>query len=54
MLYWTLVFLGVAVVAGVLGFGRLAATSAGIARVLFAVFLVLFLVSLVIGMTGAG
>ena len=48
MLYWSLVFLVVALVAGVLGFGGVAATSAGIARVLFGVFLLLFVVSFVI------
>ena len=32
MLYWALVFLVVALVAGLLGFGGIAATSAGIAR----------------------
>ena len=48
MLYWSLVFLVVAHVAGVLGFGGVAATSAGIARVLFGVFLLLFVVSFVI------
>lgn len=47
MLYWSLVFLVVALVAGVLGFGGIAATSAGIARVLFGIFLVLFLISFV-------
>jgi uncharacterized membrane protein YtjA (UPF0391 family) len=49
MLSWTLVFLGVALVAGLFGFGGIASASAGIAKILFAVFLVLFLVSLVFG-----
>lgn len=49
MLYWTLIFLVVALVAGLFGFGGIASASAGIAKVLFAVFLVLFLVSLVFG-----
>jgi uncharacterized membrane protein YtjA (UPF0391 family) len=43
-------FLIVALVAAVLGFGALAGTMAWIAQVLFVVFLVLFLVSLVTGM----
>lgn len=50
MLGWSLVFLLVAIVAGVLGFGGLAATSAGIAQTLFYIFLVLFIVSLIINM----
>ncbi len=49
MLYWTLVFLAVALVAGLFGFGGVASASAGIAKILFAVFIVLFLVSLAFG-----
>jgi uncharacterized membrane protein YtjA (UPF0391 family) len=47
MLYYALVFLLVAVVAGMLGFGFIAFAAAGIAKVLFFIFLVLFLVSLI-------
>jgi len=47
MMYWAAVFLLIAVVAAVFGFGGLAATSAGIAQVIFVVAIVLFLVSLV-------
>lgn len=47
MLHWSLVFLVVALVAAVFGFSGIAATSAGIARVLFGIFLVLFLISFV-------
>ena len=50
VLYWALVFLIVALVAGALGFGGIAGTAAGIARVLFGIFVVLFLVGLVLGM----
>jgi uncharacterized membrane protein YtjA (UPF0391 family) len=46
MLNWALTFLVVALIAAVLGFGGLASTAAGIAKVLFFVFLVLFVVSL--------
>ena len=49
MLYWTLVFLAIALVAGVLGFGGIATTSAGIAQILFVIFIVLFLASLIFG-----
>lgn len=49
MLYWTLVFLVVALIAGLFGFGGIADASAGIAKILFGVFIVLFLVSLVVG-----
>ena len=48
MLYWSVFFLVVALVAGLLGFGGLAAASAGVARAIFSVFLLLFIVSFVI------
>jgi len=47
MLYWALMFFVVALVAAVLGFGGISIAAAGIAKILFFVFLVLFLVSLV-------
>ena len=47
MLYWALVFLVVAIVAGLLGFGAVAFAAAGIAKLLFFLFVILFLVSLV-------
>ena len=47
MLYYALVFFVVALVAGLLGFGAIAFAAAGIARILFFIFLVLFLFSLV-------
>ncbi len=46
LLNWTIIFLVVALVSAVLGFGGLASAAAGIARILFGVFLVLFLISL--------
>jgi uncharacterized membrane protein YtjA (UPF0391 family) len=49
MLNWAILFLIIALVAGVLGFGVVAGTAAWIAKVLFVVFLVLFLVSLIAG-----
>ncbi len=49
MLNWAVTFLIIALVAGVLGFGGIAGTSVGIAKILFAVFLVLFVVSLLFG-----
>lgn len=49
MLYWTLIFLVIALVAGLFGFGGIASASAGIAKILFGIFLVLFLLSLVFG-----
>lgn len=49
MLAWSIIFLVVALIAGVLGFGGVASTATGIARILFFVFLVLFAVSLLTG-----
>lgn len=46
MLYYALVFLVVALIAAVLGFGGIASASAGIAQVLFFIFIVLFAVTL--------
>jgi uncharacterized membrane protein YtjA (UPF0391 family) len=47
MLGWALTFLVVALIAGVLGFTTVAGAAMGIAKILFFVFLVLFVVSLV-------
>jgi uncharacterized membrane protein YtjA (UPF0391 family) len=45
MLYWALLFLVVALVAALFGFGGISAVATDIARVLFFIFIVLFLVS---------
>ena len=50
MLYWAVVFLIVALVAVVLGFGGVAVMASGFAKMLFVVFLILFVISLVFGM----
>lgn len=49
MLRLALAFLILALVAALFGFGGLAATSAGIAQTLFVIFLVIFLVTLILG-----
>jgi uncharacterized membrane protein YtjA (UPF0391 family) len=49
MLNYALLFLVVALVAAVFGFGGVYVAAAGIAKILFFLFLVLFLVSLVMG-----
>lgn len=49
MLYWAAVFFVIALAAAVLGFGGIAASAAGIAKILFFVFLVLAVVSLIFG-----
>ncbi len=50
MLKWALVFLVIGLVAGVLGFTGIAGTSIAIAKTLFFIFLVIFLVLLVAGL----
>jgi uncharacterized membrane protein YtjA (UPF0391 family) len=46
MLYYALVFLVVALVAGFLGFGGVAFAASGIAQILFFIFLAVFIVTL--------
>lgn len=50
MLYWAAVFFGIAIISAVLGFGGIAGAAAGIAKLLFYIFLVFFLVSLITGL----
>ena len=49
MLYWAAVFFVIALAAAFFGFGGIAASAAGIAKILFFVFLVLAVVSLIFG-----
>ena len=49
MLSWSLTFLIIAILAAAFGFGGIAGTAVGIAKVLFFVFLVLYILSLVFG-----
>jgi uncharacterized membrane protein YtjA (UPF0391 family) len=49
MLSYAWIFLVIAIVAAIFGFGGIAATSAGIAKALFYIFLAIFIVSLLLG-----
>lgn len=49
MLSWAITFLIIALIAAILGFGGVAGTAVGIAKILFFVFLALFIVSLIFG-----
>jgi len=51
MLKWTAIFLLIALVAAIFGFTNVAAGAAAIAKVIFFIFVVLLLVSLVLGLT---
>ena len=50
MLRWALAFFVIAIIAAVFGFGGIALAAAGIAKLLFFIFLVLFLVALLGGL----
>jgi uncharacterized membrane protein YtjA (UPF0391 family) len=51
MLGYAVVFLVIALIAALLGFTGIAASAVGIAKILFFVFLLLFAVSLILGLT---
>ena len=46
MLRWTIIFLVIAIISAVFGFGNIAASAAGIAKGLFYIFVILFVLSL--------
>ncbi len=47
MLGWAITFLIVALIAALFGFGGIASASAGVAQILFGIFLVLFIVAMI-------
>jgi uncharacterized membrane protein YtjA (UPF0391 family) len=52
MLSWIVTFLIIGLIAAVLGFGGIAGASFGIAKILFFIFLLLFLVAVLFGAMG--
>ena len=50
MLRWALLFLGIGLIAGILGFTGIAGASFAIAKLLFFVFILIFIVLLVAGL----
>jgi len=50
MLSWAVIFLVIALVAARFGFTGIAVAAAGIAKVLFFIFLVVFIVALIMGL----
>ena len=50
MLKWALIFFVISLIAGGLGFSNISAAAGGIARILFYVFVAIFLVLLVLGL----
>lgn len=53
MLWWAFIFLIIALIAGLFGFTDLSAASAGVAKILFAVFTLIFLGALALGLVAA-
>ena len=54
LLHWAIIFLVIAVIAGVLGFGGIAGTAMEGARLLFWVAIVLLVISLIFGFMRRG
>ncbi|OFW17881.1 MAG: DUF1328 domain-containing protein [Acidobacteria bacterium RIFCSPLOWO2_02_FULL_59_13] len=50
MLYWAAVFFVIALIAALFGFGGIAAGAVEIAKILFFIFLIVFIVTLVFGL----
>ena len=50
MLGWALTFLVIAIIAAIFGFGGIAGTAAGIAQILFYIFIAIFIISLLFGL----
>ena len=51
MLYWALIFLVIALVAGLCGFRQVAGVSMQISKVLFFIFIIIFIVFLIMGLS---
>lgn len=52
MLKWALIFFIISLVAAIFGFTNISAVTGGVARILFFIFLAVFLVFLVLGLIG--
>jgi uncharacterized membrane protein YtjA (UPF0391 family) len=50
MLRWSLIFFIISLIAAALGYGGLAADTAEIAKILFFIFLAIFVVTLILGL----
>jgi len=51
MLRWAVIFFIISIVAAIFGFGGIASAAAGIAKVLFYIFVALFVIALVTGLS---
>lgn len=50
MLWWAFIFFIVAIVSAIFGFGGIAAGAMSIAKILFWIFVILFVISLIVGL----
>ena len=50
MLHWAVIFFVISIVSALFGFGGIASSAVGIAKILFFIFVVLFAVSLILGL----
>jgi uncharacterized membrane protein YtjA (UPF0391 family) len=51
LIKWSVLFLILALVAAVFGFGNIAAGAVDIARILFGLFVVIFIIMIILGLT---
>ena len=51
MVYWAILFLIIGVIAAIFGFGGIAGVAIGIAKVIFFIFIALFIIFLILGFT---
>jgi uncharacterized membrane protein YtjA (UPF0391 family) len=51
MLKWSAIFLVIAIIAAIFGFGGIAEGASSIAQILFTIFVVLFVLALILGVT---
>jgi uncharacterized membrane protein YtjA (UPF0391 family) len=51
MLKWALFFLVIGIIAAIFGFGGIAGAAIGIAKILFFIFIALFVLFLILGLT---
>jgi len=54
LLGWAVIFLVIALIAALFGFGGIASASAGMAKILFFIFLAIFVVLLLVNLLSAG
>lgn len=54
LLGWAIIFLIVALIAAAFGFGGIASAATGVAKVLFFIFIVVFIVLLITALLGVG